>query len=73
MDDEEPGPEPQQKQQILTEINKNVVESPLKQVKNKILFDEQPLIKLVEQTKNKKLSDEEQKLNKIKKVFERIL
>ena len=62
MDDEEPGPEPQQQQKILTEINKNVVETPLKQVKNKIVVDEKPLIKLVEQTKNKKLTDEEQNI-----------
>ena len=62
MDDDEPEPEPQQQQKILTEINKNVVETPLKQVKNKIVVDEKPLIKLVEQTKNKKLTDEEQNI-----------
>ena len=60
--DDEPEPEPQQQQKILTEINKNVVETPLKQVKNKIVVDEKPLIKLVEQTKNKKLTDEEQNI-----------
>ena len=43
-------PEPQQQQKILTEINKSVVETPLKQVKNKIVVDEKPLIKLVEQS-----------------------
>ena len=37
IDDEpEPEPEPEQQQKILTEINKNVVETPLKQVKNKL-------------------------------------
>ena len=30
---DEPEPEPQQQQKILTEINKNVVETPSKQVK----------------------------------------
>ena len=29
---DEPEPEPQQQQKILTEINKNVVETPLKQI-----------------------------------------
>jgi hypothetical protein len=56
--DDEPEPEPQQQQKILTEINKNYVidEKPL------IKVVEQPLIKQVEKTKNKKLSDEEQKI-----------
>ena len=64
---DEPEPEPQQQQKILTEINKNVVESPSKN-KNYVIDEkplikvvEQPLIKQVEKTKNKKLSDEEQK------------
>ena len=65
--DDEPEPEPQQQQKILNEINKNVVETPLKfkddiiNEKSLIKVVEQPLIKQVEKTKNKKLSDEEQK------------
>jgi len=56
--DDEPEPQQQQQQKILTEINKNYVidEKPL------IKVVEQPLIKQVEKTKNKKLSDEEQKI-----------
>ena len=66
--DDEPEPEPQQQQKILNEINKNVVETPLKfkddtiNEKSLIKVVEQPLIKQVEKTKNKKLSDEEQKI-----------
>jgi len=65
---DEPEPEPQQQQKILNEINKNVVETPLKfkddiiNEKSLIKVVEQPLIKQVEKTKNKKLSDEEQKI-----------
>ena len=66
--DDEPEPEPQQQQKILNEINKNVVETPLN-FKDDIINEktlkkvvEQPLIKQVEKTKNKKLSDEEQKI-----------
>jgi hypothetical protein len=54
--DDEPEPEPQQQQKILTEINKNVVE---KIIKKEV---ETPLIKNVESIKNKKLTDEEQKI-----------
>ena len=58
MQDEEP--EPQQQQKILTEINKNVVETPLQQVENKIVVDEKLIKKEVEPTKNKKLTEEQQ-------------
>ena len=58
MQDEEP--EPQQQQKILTEIKKNIVETPLKQVKNKIVVDEKPIKKEVEPPKNKILTDEQQ-------------
>ncbi len=54
-------PEPQQ-QKILTEINKNVVETPLKQVKNKIVVDEAIIKNKVEPPKNTKLTDEEQNI-----------
>jgi len=74
-------PEPQQQQKILTEINKNIVETSSKN-KNNIIDEtqlikvvEQPLIKQVEKTKNKKLSDEEQKIkheNK-KNIYENII
>jgi hypothetical protein len=55
MQDKEP--EPQQQQKILTEIDKNVVDETL--IKKEV---EQPLIKQVEKTKNKKLSDEEHQI-----------
>ncbi len=57
MQDEEPEPPPQQK--ILTEINKNVVETPLKQVK-KFVVDEKLIKKEVEPPKIKKLIVEQQ-------------
>ena len=44
---DEPEPEPPQQQKILTEINKNVVETPLK-FKDDII-NEKSLIKVVEQ------------------------
>jgi hypothetical protein len=54
--DDEPEQEPQQLQKISNEINKNVVETPLK-FKDDII-NEKSLIKPVEKTKNKKLSDD---------------
>ncbi len=50
---DEPEPEPQQQQKISSVIIKNVVETPLKQIKNKIVVDEAIIIKEVEQNKNK--------------------
>ncbi len=54
--EDEPEPEPKQQQEIINKINKNVVE--------KIIIKkfETPLIKNVESIKNKKLTDEEQKV-----------
>ena len=57
---DEPEPEPQQQQKTLTEINKNVVETPLKQVQNKIVVDEKLIKKEVEPPKTKILTDEQQ-------------
>ena len=70
-----------QQQKILTEINKNVVETPLKQIKNKIVVDEAIIKKEVEQQlkikdepKNKILTDEQQRIkHETKKILKRIL
>ena len=59
-DEPEAEPEQQQQQLILNEINKNIVETPLKQVKNKIVVDEKLNKKEVESPKNKKLTNDQQ-------------